>query len=68
MQQHGLELLQGRMQASEGHQLAQALAATEAHLAAAQEEATVAAKKKKDMLDLAKVHDDKDDCRLWWHS
>eukprot|EP00775_Hariotina_reticulata_P003904 gene3904-4158_t len=54
LQQHGLELLQGRMQASEGHQLAQALAATEAQLTAAQEEATVAAQKKKDMLDLAK--------------
>lgn len=55
LQQHNLELLQGRMQGSECHQLAEALAATEAQLAAAQGEAAAAADKKKDMVALAKV-------------
>lgn len=43
------------MAGSEGHQLAEALAATEAALAAAQEEAAAAAQQKKDMVALAKV-------------
>jgi hypothetical protein len=55
LQQHSLQLLQGRMQGSEGHQLAEALAATEAALAAAQQEAGAAAEKKKEMVALAKV-------------
>eukprot|EP00878_Enallax_costatus_P012275 GHUV01012822.1.p1 GENE.GHUV01012822.1~~GHUV01012822.1.p1 ORF type:complete len:987 (+),score=463.32 GHUV01012822.1:251-3211(+) len=54
LQQHNLELLQGRMQGSECHQLAEALAATEAQLAAAQQEAAAAAGKKKEMVELAK--------------
>lgn len=56
LQQHNLELLQSRMQGSECHQLAEALAATEAQLAAAQAEAAAAAEKKKEMVALAKVH------------
>jgi hypothetical protein len=55
LQQHSLQLLQGRMQGSEGHQLAEALAATEAQLAAAQQEAGAAEEKKKEMVALAKV-------------
>ena len=55
LQQHSLQLLQERVAGSEGHQLAEALAATEAALAAAQEEAAAAAQKKKDMAALAKV-------------
>ncbi|KAF6256242.1 structural maintenance of chromosomes protein 2 [Scenedesmus sp. NREL 46B-D3] len=54
LQQHSLQLLQGRMQGSEGHQLAEALAATEAQLAAAQQEAGAAAEKKQEMVALAK--------------
>jgi hypothetical protein len=43
------------MEGSEGHQLAEALAATEAQLTAAQQEAGAAAEKKKEMVTLAKV-------------
>lgn len=55
LQQHSLQLLQGRLEGSEGHQLAAALAATEEQLAAAQQEAGAAAEKKKEMVALAKV-------------
>uniref|UniRef100_A0A383VT73 Structural maintenance of chromosomes protein n=1 Tax=Tetradesmus obliquus TaxID=3088 RepID=A0A383VT73_TETOB len=54
LQQHSLQLLQGRLEGSEGHQLAAALAATEEQLAAAQQEAGAAAEKKKEMVALAK--------------
>lgn len=55
LQQHSLQLLSERMAGSEGHQLAQALAETEAALQEAQAEAAAAADKKKEMVALAKV-------------
>jgi hypothetical protein len=55
LQQHSLQLLSERMAGSEGHQLAQALADTEAALKEAQEQAAAAADKKKEMVTLAKV-------------
>lgn len=55
LQQHSLQLLSERMAGSEGHQLAEALAATEAALQEAQEQAAAAAQKKKEMVALAKV-------------
>jgi hypothetical protein len=55
LQQHSLELLTARVQGSEGAQLAEAVAATEAALKAAEEEAAAAAGKKRDMVALAKV-------------
>jgi hypothetical protein len=55
LQQHSLQLLSERMAGSEGHQLAQALAETEAALQDAQAQAAAAADKKKEMVALAKV-------------
>jgi len=57
LQQHSLQLLSERMAGSEGHQLAEALAATEAALQEAQEQAAAAAQKKKEMVALAKVRE-----------
>jgi hypothetical protein len=55
LQQHSLQLLSERMAGSEGHQLAQALAETEAALQEAQAQTAAAADKKKEMVALAKV-------------
>lgn len=55
LQQHSLQLLTERMAGSEGHQLAAALAATEEQLQEAKQQATAAADKKKEMVELAKV-------------
>lgn len=55
LQQHSLSLLSERMAGSEGHQLAQGLADTQAALQEAQAAAAAAAEKKKEMVALAKV-------------
>ena len=55
LQQHSLNLLQERIAGSESHQLAEALAATEAAVAAATEEAQGAQQRKKELQAQAKV-------------